>query len=378
MSEGKPPLWRYAGFGPRYLKIRSIRVKKGTSEKFYIRAERAGLSPLVEAIPSSLRSQRDIVKYGERRYAEWLNNLSKPASVVEAEKVEAASSARFTDISAKIVEMSKSHSDEYIRKVRYHIKRLNDWHDTHCPFISEWNPNRWKEYVGFRREIQPDCQLNHDKRQLSRVLHYAYNEGLIAKPPKLKNYDSEAQGGRELLSWEIEALFAAASVDLKDAMNLGLRMAFRQIDVRNLTKDRVDFKRNRVSFRRGLLSSEGGSKNKKPIEIELNPICREMLMRRSAKATGNYFFPSKDSPSRPIGTFKTAWYGACERAKVEAGFHCLRHTCATLMARAGVPEAFTQKYCRMSAKVVREIYTHLGIEDNFRAANTVTEKWGEP
>jgi integrase len=229
--------------------------------------------------------------------------------------------------------------------------------------------------VAYRRGLNPSCQLNHDKRQLSRILIYAHNEGLIPKIPKLKSVDSEAEGGRCLSDAELSALYREANQDLRDEIDLSVRMAFRQIDTRNLTVDRVDFKKEEIRFERGMRSDEGGQKNKKPVVIKINPVCLAILKRRAATLKGRYFFPSPLNPDRPMSSNKTAWYATCKRAKVNAGFHCLRHTCATLMARAGVPEAFTQKFCRMSAPVIRKIYTHLEAEDSSLVANTIVRSW---
>lgn len=373
----KEKVWARVEWGPHYLKTRRVENKSGVVYPYYVKAEKTGLSPLVARVPEEKKTKKEILAWAELQYSVWRSQESKPKEVKEIEKAVEKSQVRFTKIAAKILELTEPMSDEYYRKVEYHIKRLNQFFSVECEFISDWTDNKWKEYVAFRRKLNPNCQLNHDKRQLSRILQYALSEGLIQKVPKLKSVDSEAEGGRCLSDAEISALFKVASQDLRDQMELGLRMAFRQIDIRFLTKDRVDLVKGEITFLRGARSDEGGQKNKKPVVIQINPICLEMLKRRAKATSGKFFFPSPSDPNKPMTSNKTSWYGACKRAQVEAGFHCLRHTCATLMARAGRPEAFTQKYCRMSAKVIRGIYTHLESEDSALLANTIVRNWDD-
>lgn len=374
-----------AGWGPKYLKIRVTRNKKGETSRYYVRADRSGCEPLVAAVPAELTSRRDIARFADLKYAAWLSDSEKPKVVEEAEEIVEKATVRFASVASEVLELTESLSDEYYRKVKYHIGRLNEWFGVECEFIADWNDNLWKKYVAFRRRAHPQCQLNHDRAQLRRILLHALAEGHITKKPILKNFDTEVEGGRALSDAELNALYAAASQDLRDEMDLGVRQAFRQIDVRHLTKERVDLQAGKVRFERGMRTDEGGQKNKKPLVLDLNPVCLEMLRRRAGALNAaygsnwTYFFHAPSNPNKPKGSNKTAWYAACRRAGIEnTGFHCLRHTCATKLARAGRAEAFTQKFCRMSAVVIRQIYTHLEAEDSALLANTITEQWGLP
>lgn len=370
--------YEWAGYGPKYLKIRSVQTKSGISKFLCVKKERKGLEPLYKTIPEDVAGKREIVKCAEDYYSQWLSELAKPEAVKETEIQLQKDGKTIRELSAKIEELSKNLAPEYQRKVPYHMKRINEYMDIHCPLVTAFNANYWKAYTAFRRAAQPGCQLNHDRAQMNRILSYALEEGIISKKPKLKNSDSEAEGGRALEDGEIRAFYAHADELMSDAADLGFRMALRKIDILNLDDAKVDFKTNKIKFKRGLLSAEGGQKNKKPVEIEINPVCRAMLLRRAKIKTGKYFFADPEDPNKPMKAdyFYKRWYATCKRAGVKSSPHDMRHTCATLMGRRGLPEGFTQKYCRMSARVIRDIYTHFQGQDNARAANMVVDDWG--
>lgn len=390
--------YRWAGFGPKYLKIRTVKNKSGISEFYVVKKEAKGKPPLYETI--TLKTEADekasvkkkIEQAAELLYAKWISSDYKPQVVKEADEEKAKEEERaeqekealgptFADLAEIIEGQVAGLSREYQRKVPYHIKRLREYFDKHCPYIKEWNANKWVAYKNFRRRKDPTCQLNHDRAQLKKILLYAYHEGHLSKPPVLKNFDFAQKHGRELEEPEIAGLYKHSVHQVTtDGLDLGLRNAFRLIDILNLSKDRVDFAKNRIIFKRGRRSDEGGHKNQKPVEIEINPVVREMLLRRLKETEGSpYFFPSPKNPKKPMSAthFYKYWYKTCEKAKVkDASPHDMRHTCATLMARAGIAQAFTEQFCRMSPEVVRRIYTHLGKEDNQRAANVVSKRWG--
>jgi integrase len=80
-----------------------------------------------------------------------------------------------------------------------------------------------------------------------------------------------------------------------------------------------------------------------------------------------YVFPHgnapKLDPTRPIGNLKKSWHRLKARLGVDYRLHDTRHTLATAMAVAGVPEAKRRYLMGHVDETVIRRYTHLQAED---------------
>ena len=69
-------------------------------------------------------------------------------------------------------------------------------------------------------------------------------------------------------------------------------------------------------------------------------------------------------PTKPIGDITTAWDALRERAGVQCRFHDLRHTAATKMAEAGVPESTMLSIMVHMSRAMLERYSHIRMAAN--------------
>ena len=89
-----------------------------------------------------------------------------------------------------------------------------------------------------------------------------------------------------------------------------------------------------------------------------------------------YLFPfGKSAPSdprKPTTTMKTAWGTLRREAKVECRLHDLRHTAATKMAEAGVPESTMLAIMGHMSRAMLERYSHIRMAAKREAVETLT------
>ncbi|HUS05896.1 MAG TPA: tyrosine-type recombinase/integrase, partial [Bryobacteraceae bacterium] len=69
--------------------------------------------------------------------------------------------------------------------------------------------------------------------------------------------------------------------------------------------------------------------------------------------------PSPTDPTRPTTTVKSAWNSLRTAANVECRLHDLRHTAATKMAEAGVPESTMLSLMGHMSRAMLERYSHI-------------------
>ena len=104
------------------------------------------------------------------------------------------------------------------------------------------------------------------------------------------------------------------------------------------------------------------SKNKRPINVPLNPDAIEVLRRRRHDHDENVFVYD----GHPVVDCSTAaWYKACKRAGVAPlGWHNLRHTWASWHVRNGTPLPILQQLGGWSSYTMVLRYSHLTVDHN--------------
>jgi integrase len=79
--------------------------------------------------------------------------------------------------------------------------------------------------------------------------------------------------------------------------------------------------------------------------------------------SGHYLFPfgkpQPTDPTRPTTTLKTVWASIRKEAGVNCRLHDLRHTVATKMAEAGVPESTMLALLGHMSRAMLERYSHI-------------------
>lgn len=195
--------------------------------------------------------------------------------------------------------------------------------------------------------------------------------------PKLKPLDKGSEVGKVITSTDepliLEAAAKAQSPYLFTYLVIAFDAGFRAGEIRHLKWDRfvIGSSCEESYVRTEKSKTEGGKHRAIPMEQRL---WATMVHYRSwyesklgEPKSSWYVFPfgnaPKLDPTRPITNIKKAWQRLKAKLKVDYRLHDTRHTLATAMAVAGVPEA-KRRYLmgHVDENVIRR-YTHLQAED---------------
>jgi integrase len=98
---------------------------------------------------------------------------------------------------------------------------------------------------------------------------------------------------------------------------------------------------------------------------------------RETKPTDHLFpwgSPQPSDPSRPTTTIKTAWDSLRTKAHVSCRLHDLRHTAATKLAEAGVPESTMLSLMGHMSRAMSEHYSHIRMTAKRDAVESLTTR----
>jgi len=84
--------------------------------------------------------------------------------------------------------------------------------------------------------------------------------------------------------------------------------------------------------------------------------------------------PVPTDPSRPTTTIKTAWENLRTKAGVSCRLHDLRHTAATKMAEAGVPESTMLSLMGHMSRAMLERYSHIRMAAKREAVESLSTR----
>jgi integrase len=76
-------------------------------------------------------------------------------------------------------------------------------------------------------------------------------------------------------------------------------------------------------------------------------------------------------PSRPIGSWRSAWRAALKRAGLQLRFHDLRHTCITKLAESQASEQTLMAIAGHVSRSMIEHYSHIRMEAKRRATDAI-------
>jgi integrase len=82
--------------------------------------------------------------------------------------------------------------------------------------------------------------------------------------------------------------------------------------------------------------------------------------------------PTPNDPTRPITDVTSAWEALRKRAGVQCRLHDLRHTAATKMAEAGVPESTMLALMGHVSRAMMERYSHIRMTAKREAVEAMT------
>ena len=119
-----------------------------------------------------------------------------------------------------------------------------------------------------------------------------------------------------------------------------------------------------------------------PINSELRAILEDYRAWYESKigpaTPDRYVFPScenrKWNPTRPIGTFKTAWKTVRSLAKVKARYHDLRHTCITNLCESGASEETIMAIAGHVSREMLSRYAHIRTEAKRKALEAISKR----
>lgn len=177
-----------------------------------------------------------------------------------------------------------------------------------------------------------NATVNRALTTLKLLYHHAERGGLALANPTKGVAFLEETGRMRVISFEEEELYlSAASLRLRQIARIILDTGMRPEEVFRIERANINFENRSIFNPRGKTRA---AKRSIPITEE---VC-EILRRRCAKLRGEYVFPSRNDPNRPITSVRKGHDAAVARAGIKEPFRLydLRHTFATRAVMAGV------------------------------------------
>lgn len=217
------------------------------------------------------------------------------------------------------------------------------------------------------RMEEPHRNLNNDRKMFIRCMFVAYRRGIVTTPPiRIPKPDQEKVFGRELSTEEIKLLLSNCShPELKLQIEIAIKTGMRLREILHLKWDYIKFDTAVVSLPFYKTKTRRG---------RAFPMARDLILKlyqRRMEIGGEFVFPSTQKAGMPVDNNKKAWGTLLKKTGIKARFHDLRHTSATLKARAGIQRGLISRELGMSEKVLANIYMHLTVEDLRESAEAI-------
>ena len=222
-----------------------------------------------------------------------------------------------------------------------HVKRILS--SVMLPDLTE---ERIRRYIKTRLDEEACGRtINMELGELSRA---------IGKPwstlwPKVRKLEERKDVGRALAPDEEARLLGTLPRVHSPVIGFFVRedllTGMRSGELQTLTWGQVDFEKRIVTV--GKAKSEAGTGRQIPMNQELVAVLSAhaswFVSRFGELRSESYLFPYgkpvPNDPTKPTTTLKTAWASLRKKAGVNCRLHDIRHTVATTMAEAGVPES---------------------------------------
>ena len=186
--------------------------------------------------------------------------------------------------------------------------------------------------------------------------------------------------GRVLTAEEQSALLqacgASRSRSLLPAVGIALNTGMRYSEIRLLRWGQIDLIGHSITV--GRTKTKAGTGRVIPLNDRIVAILVFWAGQFSKRAAEHYVFPQEayggatddfvncvhhTEPSKPIGSWKTAWQAARKRAGLSLRFHDLRHSACTRMLEGGVPLSVVADILGWSPSTTTKmarLYGHIG------------------
>lgn len=253
-----------------------------------------------------------------------------------------------------------------------HVKRLLG-----AVLMSDLNEDRIRGYVTARlTERAGGRTINMEVGELSRALGNKWS----VLWPKVRKLEENHEVGQALSPEQESALLSAAAGDNSPNRNPALypylciarATGIRAGEVASLKWLNVDLDSSVLTV--GKAKTKAGTGRQIPINADLRATLEEHAAwyRRKLGAIRPewYIFPGRSGrprdgharpldPSKAVGNITTAWDALREKTGVHCRLHDLRHTTATKMAEAGVPESTMLAIMGHMSRAMLERYSHI-------------------
>jgi integrase len=188
--------------------------------------------------------------------------------------------------------------------------------------------------------------------------------------PKVRKLEEPKDVGKALSPEDKKRLIETASSKKRwkvaaAVIRVSLLTGMRSGEITGMTWGRVDFEDRVITVGRAKTSS--GTGRQIPMNDELfaalSAHAQWFTGKFGATSPEHYLFPFgkpwPSDPSRPTTTLKTVWGSIRGSAGVQCRLHDLRHTAATEMAEAGVPECTMLALMGHMSRAMLERYSHI-------------------
>ncbi|MGI8745976.1 MAG: tyrosine-type recombinase/integrase [Bryobacteraceae bacterium] len=235
--------------------------------------------------------------------------------------------------------------------------------------------SRMKEKVSGRT-------INMELGELSRAIGRPWSELW----PKLRKLEERKDVGKALAPEEERRLLNVIAADespnrsrlLGMFVRIALLTGMRSGEILNLTWGQLDFERRVLVV--GRAKTSAGTGRQIPMNADLFSAVTThatwFANRFEAIKPELYLFPfGKPTPNdatRPTTTMKTSWATIRKRAGLDCRLHDLRHTAATKMAEAGVPESTMLAIMGHMSRAMLERYSHIRMAAKRQAVESLS------
>jgi integrase len=242
-----------------------------------------------------------------------------------------------------------------------HVKRLLG--STLIPDLSE---DQLKRYIQVRLE-EGVCgrTINMEIADLSRTLGKHWS----VIWPQLRKMEERQDVGQALAADDESRLLAQLGSTKSKVGEVFVRVALftgmRYGEILGLTWAQADLCRRVITV--GKAKSAAGTGRQIPMNNDLAVLLTahaQWFQVQFGEAKPQWFLfpfgsPKPQDPSRPATTIRTYWETVRARAGLDCRFHDLRHTVATKMAEAGVPESTMLALMGHMSRKMLERYSHI-------------------
>jgi integrase len=191
--------------------------------------------------------------------------------------------------------------------------------------------------------------------------------------PKVRKLEERIDVGKALSTEEearlLSGLASQSSPNRSQTLGTFVRVALltgmRSGEILGLTWGQVDFVRRIVTV--GRAKSASGTGRQIPMNADLFALLSthgDWVTNRFGETRPEYYIfpngkPSPNDPTKPITDVTGAWDALRDRTGVRCRLHDLRHTAATKMAEAGVPESTMLALMGHMSRAMLERYSHI-------------------